>query len=849
MLVSDDAVASGGNKGRRRRRQRTPRREDVRETLGMALLGVTIVGSALLFGAQHSAVLVVCSLASAASAFLLAPARLPRVAWLLAALACYTMLQVVPLPLALVARLSPAAAAVWRGALSPLHETVSWATLSVDPAATALEALKWSAYVCVLVAATGWRSRHHAVVLALLVAGSALLVCVITLFHGVFDLKKIYGLYEPSENWRWIRGPFINGNNLAGYLNLGLFAGAGVWFSGRSPRLARPLALCLPVLGVGVLLTGSRAATVSITLGLVVFAVLLVAQRPGARPGLALTLGGTALVVLALGVAGAGERTWEVLGNASLAAKARVWVWALPLVRDFPWFGVGRGAFETAFLPYRQPIERNLTTVYAQAENFPLQWVTDWGIPIGLAALVAFGVLGVRPLRRARRNPLAAGLVVGLLALLLQNLADLALELFAVGAAALVALAGADDALDEPNARSFRTALPGVVAVAVWALIVSVSGARPVHVDRRLAAARYAALGPSRAAADEFDAFLAGLMRRHPGEAYFPLIGAAEAARVGRDPLPWLGRALERSPLDGNAHLMLADALAQRGARVQSLLHSRLAALYDGVLRERALAQIAARVRSAAELEDAFPPDMPGSALLEEVCDKLAPPLVVGCWREAIARHETEAGELGLASALLQASETGAEPCAADARQRCEDEAVHRLERLQTSGASAPKVAEVRARLLSAKGDEAHAAKLVAANCGSEADVAACYGRAFELALRSHDPLTLGEISDRFAAVVCGDPNRCAELHERTGRAYLELSAPGLALHQFTAAAEAGPTADRWLLAAEAASKAGALSTARRSVEQAKREPEPAPHQAERIAAVQNTLSELTTGD
>jgi hypothetical protein len=821
----------------------------VRDTVGIGLLAVAVVGSVLLFGAQHTPVLVVCSLASAASALLLAPASLPRAGWLLSALAGYTMLQVVPLPLDVVARLSPASAAVWRDALAPLHAGVGWATLSVDPAATALEALKWSAYVCVLVAATGWRTRHRASGLALLLVGSASLVCAITLLHGIFDLKKIYGIYEPSENWRWIRGPLVNGNNLAGYLNLGLFAGAGVWFSGRSPRLARFLTLGLPVLGVGVLLADSRGATVSIVIGLLLLGVLLFAQRPGARPGLVLTLGGTALVVLALAVAGAGDRAWGVIGHSELGAKTRVWVWALPLVRDFAWLGIGRGAFETAFLPYRQPIEQNFTLVYAQAENFALQWVADWGVPLGLAALLTLAALAVRPLKRARQNPLAAGLVVGLFTLALQNFVDLGLELFAVTAAAVLAFAAADEASAEPSKRSLRAAAPAAIAVAVWAAIVSLAGARPVQVDRKRAAARYAAAGPSASAADGFYADLAGLMRRHPGEAYFPLLGGAEALRVGRDPLPWLGRALERSPLDGTAHFLLADALAGRGARLQSLLHSRLAALYDVLLRDAALNQVATRVHTLAELEDAFPPGLPGSFLLEKTCDKLEPALWISCWREARSRRKSDTTDLGLASALLRASEGGVEPCAADARQRCQDEALAVLDRLQASGRSAANVAEVRARLLSAKGDVAHAAKLLAANCPEHADVQGCYARAFDLALRAHDPVVLGELSERFAAVACGNPATCAELHERTGRAYLELSAPGLALRQFTSAARASPSAERWLLAAEAASKAGAFSAARRSLEQVKREPEPAPRQTERVAAVERAISTLPTSD
>src|SRR3954471_14825489 len=106
MDASVEAGATSSTTARRRRRRRASQRFELREAIGVGLLGTAVLGSALAFGAQHTPVLVVCALASAVSALLLAPARFPRAAWLVSGLAAYTMLQIVPLPLGVVERLS-----------------------------------------------------------------------------------------------------------------------------------------------------------------------------------------------------------------------------------------------------------------------------------------------------------------------------------------------------------------------------------------------------------------------------------------------------------------------------------------------------------------------------------------------------------------------------------------------------------------------------------------------------------------------------------------------------------------------------------------------------------------------
>src|SRR6202000_1885707 len=85
-------------------------------------------------------------------------------------------------------------------------------------------------------------------------------------------------------------------------------------------------------------------------------------------------------------ILGATSSTWSDLRDKDLT-KLDMVLWAKPLVRDHALFGVGRGAFESVFPVYR-------TTpgnfVFTYAENFVVQWIAEWGIPVGLFALGAF---------------------------------------------------------------------------------------------------------------------------------------------------------------------------------------------------------------------------------------------------------------------------------------------------------------------------------------------------------------------------------------------------------------------------------------------------------------------------
>src|SRR5690606_39750346 len=103
---------------------------------------------------------------------------------------------------------------------------------------------------------------------------------------------------------------------------------------------------------------------------------------------------------------------------------------AARLVADHPLLGVGRGAFGSAFSPY-QP--RAGAIVFEHAENLPLQWAAEWGVPVALAALAALA-WSLRPVlaRRTLESPARRCALIGLLVLAAPTLADLGTELPAV---------------------------------------------------------------------------------------------------------------------------------------------------------------------------------------------------------------------------------------------------------------------------------------------------------------------------------------------------------------------------------------------------------------------------------
>ncbi len=237
------------------------------------------------------------------------------------------------------------------------------------------------------------------------------------------------GLYAP---FRLLATDPANPNVMAGSLVLLLPVGAGLLLYAWREMKAweRLLAAGFVLLGGGMLaLTQSRGAWLAL---LVALAILVWLRF---RWGWALVLGG--------GVAGLGLAAWAGparLANAlvssatlgGLQGRLEVWSRAVYMLQDFPFTGIGMGAFtETADRLY--PFFSYAPGTVEHAHNLFLQVGVDLGLP-GLIAWLAilFGCLAAawRASRGARRasQPWLEGLGAGLLgaqaALVVHGLTD-----------------------------------------------------------------------------------------------------------------------------------------------------------------------------------------------------------------------------------------------------------------------------------------------------------------------------------------------------------------------------------------------------------------------------------------
>jgi tetratricopeptide (TPR) repeat protein len=553
------------------------------------LLCLAIALSALCLGAIHTPVLcgiaALLAVAAVVGWFPSAPVRLRPPETILLGLGIgltgFTVLQGLPLPASVVRRLSPAAADVWAGALAPLHEAgPAWSSLSLDPTATRLQVLRGVVYIAAfIVALRVVSSRGGKRFLSMAILGTALVLAVAAILHPAFGAERVFGIYKPVElhDPRHI-APLLNPNNLAAYLNIGLCVAMGMVLDRRAERL-RVLAAGAALLLVAVQLwVASRGGVAAMVVGIAcVF--LLSWRSDGARtlanprvlvPSIAV-LGGLAAVVL-----GSSEEAISELHDTDVS-KLRLALSALSLARHYPFFGVGRGAFEVAFPSTRQMQEASYID-FEHPENFIAEWVTEWGIPAAIVCIVTLALV-LRPRRFAAGSP-AIGACAAIITTAAQNLVDFGSEVPAIvlavaGCAAIVVAERGDT---HGGGRRGWGSHPRVVGVAVGAATaVAVAVALhgwPHELDRDRADLFDDITRP--APSDYTASAVRAALTRHPSEPYVPLAGAYVAAGRNESVVPWIERTLSLAPVYSPAHFLLARWVEKRSPG-QARLEYRLA--------------------------------------------------------------------------------------------------------------------------------------------------------------------------------------------------------------------------------------------------------------------------------
>jgi O-antigen ligase len=634
----------------------------------------------------QAGVAVLAAIAIGATAF--SQRRLGKVSPLLVLLGiaiALTMLQLVPLPAGLREALSPATTAL-RSDGAELLGISPWPSASSAAGATLnalvnLLTLLAIAIVGLRLASTE-RGRYRLVAAVAALCG---LVAVVTGIHKLLGLRELYGFYEPDFARPILLGPLLNSNSLACLTALG-----GVLSIGLAAHRAQPgwlragWLLVLVACGAVTVGTVSRGATLALLAGSLVTIALLIAQRfsshersPRRRARFLASalpmsvLAGCLVVLVIWSNAGHVERQLSQLSFEEVhysRSKFAAWRSSVELLRDAPWFGVGRGSFEAAFT--RVHDASGLAT-YSHLENEYLQAAVDWGLPGALALAFALLWLGYVAARRWRDGAVAAGALGALSVVAVQSNVDFGLQFLGLAApvtllAAATAYVPLRDATRPALARGLRIAHALVLVVGAALLLSSVT--TPL-VEDRIALRRRPTMEQVRASAT-----------RHPLDYYTYAVAAEIYSRAG-DPrsIRLLNHAMALHPTHPQLHRMAARMLYAQGRTQQATIEF-AAALRTTTDPKPLLAEIVARFEGELAAA-AIPIDHPHPKLIVTVLQEIARPDVARAWLTRVL--EIKPRTRGICDLMFKLALAGDSEAADIAGQRCADRLPDYQSRLQ----------------------------------------------------------------------------------------------------------------------------------------------------------------------
>jgi hypothetical protein len=506
-----------------------------------------------------------------------------------------TIAVTVPMPAAWVARMAPEVARTAADSAASIGTALpTWLPLSMDRGGSE-ERLVFIAgvgatFVGVRLLVLSGRSTPFLVAVAV----STVSVAISYLVHRMLGASAVYGLYQPSFTAPF--GPILNPNNLAGFMALGLPLCAGLGLRAEPARRWLWWFAGAIVASVG-LLTGSRAGSVALAVGPLLLGALYYARgraddrrknrrqpRPSdtgipASKGRLLEGVGVATVLVLVGFALA-----RVASDNFVDTNYQDWS-KLDLLQSEiavlfnepsrPWLGVGRGGFSVAFAKH---FPGNGKALFA--ECLPLQFAIEFGLPLTVL-LIAISVARVAPALWSWRSPAHLGGLVGLGALLLQNLLDFGLELSGIAVPAAACFAAA-----LPRVRR-RPKLPfplldlraaGVVTVLACSLATIGFGYQAARDDRLLLERRLSHLAKNKQSEDFWRTMTIATLA-HPADPTFATLAAGVAVlERKRNAGPLLNRAMLLAPGWGRPHLWAAHWLYLQGRADQAVSEFALAA-------------------------------------------------------------------------------------------------------------------------------------------------------------------------------------------------------------------------------------------------------------------------------
>lgn len=317
--------------------------------------------------------------------------------------ALWVALQMVPLPASLVRGLEPVR---FQEALATQAEA-GWLTLSIYPHATLLLWMRFLGYLTAFVLAVYlFDSRKRSSILVGTLIGIGLFESVYGSAEYVTGSEKIF-TYTKQDYRGMATGTYINHNHYAGLLELTLpflvglvFYYFQMWQQNRGKRFSRDrqqgaagfqavvYAFLVIAILVGLLFSRSRGGILAVLLSLLFIMLLgqLRARRKTWLMGLFVFLVVAAGYGLWIGLGpvltrfeqlGLGTQEFDIATRLSFSRDA------LPMVRDYPWTGMGLGNFAIGFRHY----QTNWVSYFVDhVHNDYLEFAVETGL-IGAALL------------------------------------------------------------------------------------------------------------------------------------------------------------------------------------------------------------------------------------------------------------------------------------------------------------------------------------------------------------------------------------------------------------------------------------------------------------------------------
>ena len=527
------------------------------------------------------------------------------------------LLPLLPLPISLVALLSPEAAEQWTRGIPGEDLNPTWGVLHRAPGPGTYAATMWATATTFLLACC---ARAHDERFCRKITNYLLIAALVTvtacLIQTGLQSENVLGLYEPRVGIsKPLRATFLNENHFSAFLGLALVLSASELFNRQQNSLPAPLLLLLSIVsGAMILMLPSYSGIGGASIGLATV-ILLQYRKSGVFSGRRV-LRGLGFLVPLLPLLGAlslivkselshkDPQTGRGLGLGATEPRLQSIDEIWQLVTSHPYSGVGISGFLDAYPAVRTSAG---STLAFQPEVLPLKLLSECGLLLGpLLMLLLVGCVFLA-LRASQHYPTRIGAAGALFSLLVHEQAD------------------------------FATHTGGVLLPAIGLLVVSLPP-RTMPFNRTsqlLTASALATLALSTVPVlqhwdlhDEFEDVLPGpdaepreieeaasqIWAWHPSSFVLAQEVGLRLAAAGAPnrAMSWLNRAMLLAPTHPQPHLMTARLLRGLGAERQALLEYRIAldSSLDGDLRT-IFAEVRRNYSDVAAIQTIAPPDQP----------------------------------------------------------------------------------------------------------------------------------------------------------------------------------------------------------------------------------------------